>query len=207
MNLFRIDFDELYRRHLCRHGQLGINVLHLLAFVGIYVAVYGIACSAIPFEAPLRVAGTLVALSVPWFLLVARNVPLRVFSATGLFTLVLVAISTTLARVPLWYWPIQIVLMHYFQQWSHRVYRMHRDMSSFNQTYVKGPQLFVLLLIYELPILLNYLLYCHSDWVRGTECVIEHTIPGSDPDRAVTTSGNDRQPETASLARRFRPEA
>jgi hypothetical protein len=182
MNVFRIDFDEVYRRHLCRHGHLGINLFHLLAFVGIYVAVYGIACNVIPFEAPLEVAATLVIMSVPWFVLVARNVPLRVSLATGFFTLLLVAISTALAWMPLWYWPLQIILMHYLQQWSHRVYRMHRDMSSFNSKYVKGPQLFVLLLIYELPILLNYLLFGREDWIWGTECLMERQdVPVASP--------------------------
>lgn len=167
MNLFRINFDELYRRHLCRHGHLGINVLHLLAFVGIYVAVYGLACSVLPFKSRADVAISLMVLSLPWFVLVACNSPWRVTLATGMFTMVLIAGSTALRSVPVWYWPIQIVLMHYFQQWSHRVYRMQRDMSAFNDRYPKGPLLFTLLLIYELPILLNYLLFGREDWVPG----------------------------------------
>ena len=64
--------------------------------------------------------------------------------------------------------------MHHFQQWNHKVYQMHRDMSAFDATYRKGPHLFVLLLVYELPILLNYLLFGRSDWVHGRTVVNEH---------------------------------
>jgi hypothetical protein len=37
-------------------------------------------------------------------------------------------------------------------------------MTAFNAKYRKGPALFVLLSLYELPILLNYLVFGRRDW-------------------------------------------
>jgi hypothetical protein len=37
-------------------------------------------------------------------------------------------------------------------------------MTAFNRKYRKGPVLFVLLLFYELPLLLNYLLFDRKNW-------------------------------------------
>ena len=42
MNPFRVNFQELYARHLCRHSQYGINVIHVAAVFGIYLALAGI---------------------------------------------------------------------------------------------------------------------------------------------------------------------
>jgi hypothetical protein len=42
MSLFRVDFNELYARHLCRHSQFGINVIHFIALAAIWFAVYGL---------------------------------------------------------------------------------------------------------------------------------------------------------------------
>jgi hypothetical protein len=42
MSLLRVEFNELYARHLCRHSQLGINVIHLIALFAIWYAVYGL---------------------------------------------------------------------------------------------------------------------------------------------------------------------
>jgi len=50
---------------------------------------------------------------------------------------------------------------------------MHRDMSEFEDTYRKGPKLFVILLMYELPILLNYLLCGQADWTFGRGRITE----------------------------------
>ena len=37
MNIFRVNFQELYRRHLCRHSQFGLNIWHLIAVAGILI--------------------------------------------------------------------------------------------------------------------------------------------------------------------------
>ena len=35
-----VDFAELYARHLCRHSQFGINVIHLAALFGVWFGVF-----------------------------------------------------------------------------------------------------------------------------------------------------------------------
>src|SRR5262249_6842026 len=40
MSLIRFDFNALYARHLCRHSQFGINVVHLAALYGLWFGVY-----------------------------------------------------------------------------------------------------------------------------------------------------------------------
>ena len=172
MNLFRINFDEIYRRHLCRHGHFGINILHLLAVVGIYISIFGLVGAVIQRIDAAHEREILLGLTLPWFLVVAFNVPVRVTVATGLFVLLLLAGYNALPAVPFWAWIILIFVMHRFQQWSHSVYHMHRDMSEFSQKYRKGFVLFVLLLVYELPVLLNYLLFGSRDWVMGREAVV-----------------------------------
>ena len=71
MNVFRVNFQELYRRHLCRHSQFGLNVWHLIAVVGIYFSLYGVAF-ALP-GAPW-IVGSVLAF---YFLILAFNVPVR----------------------------------------------------------------------------------------------------------------------------------
>jgi len=165
MNIFRINFDDLYRRHLCRHGHFGINVLHLVAVVGTYVAVFGIVHGVLAATSQPTPMPILVALTLPWYVTVISNVPLRVSAATGLFVAALLAVFNYLPEIPVWIWVVLIFAMHQFQQYSHRLYHMHKDMSEFEGRYPKGRKRFVLLLVYELPILLNYLLFNRSDWV------------------------------------------
>ena len=172
MNVFRINFDEIYRRHLRRHGHFGINILHLLAVVGIYISVFGLAGFVVKLIDADHAIQILLGLTLPWFLVVAFNVPFRVTVVTGLFVLLLLAGYRVLPEVPFWMWIILIFAMHRFQQWSHNVYHMHRDMSEFSDKYSKGFVLFVLLLVYELPILLNYLLFGRPDWVMGRERIV-----------------------------------
>ena len=43
LTFFRIEFSELYARHLCRHSQFGNNVVHLMAVFGTWFALFGIA--------------------------------------------------------------------------------------------------------------------------------------------------------------------
>ena len=42
MNILRINFDELYRRHLCRHSEFGINVLHIVSVWGVYLSLLAV---------------------------------------------------------------------------------------------------------------------------------------------------------------------
>ena len=148
MNLFQIDFEQLYRRHLCRHGHFGINVLHLVAVAGIYIALFGIVAnmSALAGLQQHSVITLLILLS-PWFTTVAFNVPLRIAFFTGLFVGILLAIYSALPMIPTWAWLIVVFAMHRFQQYSHQLYHMHRDMTAFDGTYPKGLGRFVLLLV------------------------------------------------------------
>ena len=53
---------------------------------------------------------------------------------------------------------------HKPQAWSHKVWAVERDMTEFNKRYPKGPVLFVVLLVYEVPLLLNYLAFDRKNW-------------------------------------------
>lgn len=173
MNLFRIDFQEVYERHLCRHGHFGINVVHLVVVLVIYVAVFGLVGAVVDRLAPDNRLLILPGLTSPWFILVLKNCPLRVSCATAVIVLLLLGTYAVLPPVPVWIWPILIFAMHHLQQYSHKIYPMRRDMSRFADKYQKGPLLFVLLLVYELPILLNYLLFGRPDWVPGRAEIVE----------------------------------
>jgi len=153
MSLLKVNFDELYRRHLCRHSQFGINVLHLIAVVGIYIALYGIAF-ALP-GSPWIVGSCLAV----YFLLLAFNLPFRLLLVNSIVIGSLLAGFTLLPEVPVWVHVVLIVVWHRFQNWNHRVYDRQQDMSEFADKYRKGSALFVLLSIYELPILLNFLVF------------------------------------------------
>ncbi len=47
---------------------------------------------------------------------------------------------------------------------SHKWFPVERDMTAFNKKYAKGFVLFVVLLFYEVPIALNYLVFGRKDW-------------------------------------------
>ena len=50
------------------------------------------------------------------------------------------------------------------QNFSHKIYTRETDMTEFNLRYPKGRVLFFVLLINEVPILLNYLLFDRQNW-------------------------------------------
>jgi hypothetical protein len=158
MNVLSVNFQELYERHLCRHSQLGINVIHLAAVVGTYLALYGLLYGLVPS------AWALVGVAVPYLAVLAVNVPGRVFLVNVLFIALLFAAFFALPRLPFWAYLVAIVVCHRLQSWSHKVYSKERDMTAFNKKYQKGFVLFVLLSVYELPILLNYLFFGRRDW-------------------------------------------
>jgi hypothetical protein len=160
LNILKVNFEELYRRHLCRHSQFGINVIHLAAVFGSYWGLFGLALAVVGSPWPL------LAIPVLYFLLLVFNVPGRVFLASVLFVAGFFGMFLWLPPLPVWFCLALIVLSHVIQNWSHKIYSKETDMSEFNKRYKKGPVLFVLLSLYELPILLNYLLFGREDWVR-----------------------------------------
>lgn len=161
MNLLEVNFGELYRRHLCRHSQLGINVLHLVAVLGIYFSLFGIVFA-------LPAAGWIVgAVLTAYFLLLVANIPFRVWIATVLTIGLLLSAFLAIPRVPpsyVWIYVVMILAWHRFQVWNHRVYHHSHSMDAFTDKYRKGFLLFVLLAVYELPILLNYLVFDRQNW-------------------------------------------
>lgn len=174
MSYLNAQFDELYRRHLCRHGHFGINVLHLTAVIGIYLGLVGLVDRIIRLITTADPVPILFSLAACWLILIIRNLPLSIaLSTCAVVAAIITAVQVLRPFVPWPLWALLIPAMHHLQQWSHSVYRMHRDMSEFNGVYRKGFKLFVILLMYELPILLNYFLFGASDWVMGRSEMME----------------------------------
>jgi hypothetical protein len=148
----------LYERHLCRHSQYGLNVVHLATVVGCYLGLFALAYWLVP--SPWFV----LAIPLPYFAVLAFNVPLRVLLASVVFVAAFLAMFFELPPLPLWLAIALIPVCHVLQNWSHRVWTRERDMTAFRQKYPKGPVLFVLLLFYELPLLLNYLVFDRKNW-------------------------------------------
>jgi hypothetical protein len=170
VNILRINFDELYQRHLCRHGQFGINVWHIIAVYGVYYSLCSLAAIVVrgllPQITPASQCCVLILLCVPYLCVLLRNIPIPVFLLTLVSTIFLIAAAVATQGIPFWLHLILIPAWHRVQLLSHRHYTLHHDMSAFDQTYRKGRTLFVLLAVYELPILLQYLAFGRKDWVK-----------------------------------------
>jgi hypothetical protein len=161
LRVFGANFQELYERHLCRHSQFGINVGHLAGVVGTYLALYAMLYLVTGSAwVVLAVAGTYLAV-------LAFNLPLRVFLVTAVF---LTLFFAGFFQLPLlgwawaWVYPAAVLVLYQIQVVSHRIFTKERDMTDFNKKYPKGFALFILLSVYELPILLNYLVFGKRDW-------------------------------------------
>jgi hypothetical protein len=163
MNILSIDFQALYRRHLCRHSEFGINVAHLASVLGTYVAIGGLVYA---LGAPEWLLPVLV---VPYLAILAFNIPLPVFLLNAVFLAIVLLACRVLPQLPLWCYPVGILAFYKLQAWSHKIYRRETDMAEFDQKYPKGFTRFVLLSVYELPILLNYLFFGTKDWYAGSE--------------------------------------
>jgi hypothetical protein len=165
VNVLSADFHELYERHLCRHSQFGINVAHLACVVGTYLALYGLLFCLFRAVLPLPVSEwALAAVAIPYLAILAANVPVRVFLVNVLFLGLFFAAFFAVPEVPVWVYAVAVVVFYKLQAWSHKVFSKEKDMTEFNKKYPKGFALFVLLSIYELPILLNYLFFGKRDW-------------------------------------------
>src|ERR1700722_12248234 len=113
MSLLRVDFADLYARHLCRHSQFGINVVHLASLLGVWFGVY---------SAAYRLSGEWwlpVALAGAYLALVALNAPARVCLATTLFLAIFLAAVLWLPEVPIWVYLVMIPVFYKVQSWSH----------------------------------------------------------------------------------------
>jgi hypothetical protein len=183
VNILKVNFQELYERHLCRHSQFGINIIHVVAVLGIYLALAGIICWLVGSP------WWLLCIIAPHLAVVAFNVPFRVFLGNLLFmALFMVLFVEVFAPLPAWWvwiYVLAIPLFYKIQAWSHKIYNVERDMTEYNKKYKKGFVLFVLLSVYEMPILLNYLVFDRNNWpVWSSHSRVEAptTQPGAAPE-------------------------
>ena len=167
LSLLHVDFEDLYARHKGRHSQLGINVAHLAALFGLWFGVYATLYQAAllaRLPAPWMVV---VALAVSYLAVVAINAPAQVSVATAAFMAVFIASVLALPRLEsMWMLAFiaMIPLFYKVQSWSHKVWTAAADMSEFNKRFPPGRTLSAILLFYEVPICLNYLLFRRRDW-------------------------------------------
>jgi hypothetical protein len=166
MNLLRINFAELYERHLCRHSQFGINVGHIICVIGTYLALFGMLYTLT--DSPALVLG----ITIPYVVVLAFNIPLRVLVAVVVFLGLFFMLFFALPKQPLWLSPLVIFFLYKVQNWEHRIWNVERDMTEFNKKYPKGVTLFFLLSLYELAILLNYLCFDRKSWASTAEPAI-----------------------------------
>jgi hypothetical protein len=153
MNPLHANFAELFERHLCRHSQFGINVGHLLCVIVTYLSLCELVYLCVP------AIWLLIGLAALYLVILAVNLPLRVSIVTFVFVGVLFAMFAVLPPLPFWAYLSAIVLSYKVQVWSHRYWARATDMTEFDKKYPKGFALFILLSVYELPILLNYLVF------------------------------------------------
>ncbi len=161
-SLLRVDFRELYARHLCRHSQLGINVLHLAALFIIWYAVYGIV---------LRLTGSPwapVGLGIAYLLSLSICLPFRVLVVTAGLVGLLVSAVLEIPTLPIWAYAIMIPVAYQLQNWSHKKFHIEHDMAEFNRKYTKGMARFVILLFLEVPMIMNFLMFDRKSWARST---------------------------------------
>lgn len=161
LRILSINFDEVYQRHLGRHSEFGINVLHLIAVYGVYFSVFSLArvgvSAGLPQLSSPELTVLLFGLSVPWLLILLWNVRMGALLLSVL-SAVLLSFAAALLPLPLWLAIPLLPAWHQLQQLSHRWYTAHRDMSGFAAGYPKGPKLVIMLAVFELPILLHYFL-------------------------------------------------
>lgn len=153
MSLIQVEFEELYQRHLCRHSELGINVLHLIGLWGIWYSFYGIIHWFIPSP------WIMVALGSSFLILVAPNLPILVLASTALFVAGVCTFAYYVSLPWLWSYLVVFFLFYKIQTWSHKLYPIENDMTSFDRKYYPSILRFFILLLYEIPIVLNYLVF------------------------------------------------
>lgn len=157
MNLFKVEFEELYQRHLCRHSQFGVNVIHCVTLCGIWYAFGGILDWLMPLPC-------LIILGVGSFILMLFNLPLRLFLITALWG---IGLCSIIHYAPLpwgWGYLILVPLFHKLQTGRHQIYSIENDVEVFRRKYPPGALLYSVLMLYELPIVLNYLVFRREDW-------------------------------------------
>jgi hypothetical protein len=166
-----VEFEELYARHLCRHSQFGINLAHLVALFAIWYAVYGLLFWIMGIDWVLAIPALL------YLAALAPNLPVRVLLASAVFLGLVLAAVLLLPQPPFWVFLLMIPVFYKLQAWSHKVYTVSTDMTVFNAKYHKGFVLFVVLLLYEVPIVLNNLLFAPSGGAAPGEAEFQEGAP------------------------------
>lgn len=159
MQFSQVQFSELYRRHLCRHSEVGLNVLHLIAVLGVYFSIAGIisaiAAILIPGVPPLAAVAIVL---TPYTILILIYVPFGTASLNLAAIGLVAGLEQTCPWLPAWGHILLIVFWHRVQLWSHHFYTDSFDMSPFAEKYRKGLKLFLVLAVFELPLLIHYFL-------------------------------------------------
>jgi hypothetical protein len=168
LSLLHVDFDALYARHLGRHSQFGVNVNHLLALYMMWFGIYEAVAQGIR-QFGLPAFPVVVALAAVYLLLVSLNLPFRVIIALTVFLACFVASVVVMPTLPAWAAPLFLVLVplgYKVQTWGHRVWSTAADMSDFNRRFPPGRDLNRILMTFEVPTCLYYLLFRRQDWRR-----------------------------------------
>jgi hypothetical protein len=169
LSLLHVDFDALYTRHLGRHSQVGINIAHLIALYGLWFCVYAAIAQGARLLGLPASWSVVVVMAVAYLATVSINAPAHVWLATAVFLLLFVAGVLSLPALQGWSIAGVLALIPVFyklQSWSHRVWTAAADMSEFNKQFPPGRDLNLILLFYEVPICLNYLVFRRQDWRR-----------------------------------------
>jgi hypothetical protein len=167
LSLRHVEFDDLYARHLGRHSQFGINVAHLAALYGLWFGVYAVIYQAVLHAGLPGGWVIIVALAATYLALVVMNAPSHVSFAAAVFLAFFVASVLALPKLSGW-WSLGLFAMipvfYKIQSWSHKIWTVAADMTKFSGQFPPGRTLSSILLIYEVPICLNYVLFRRQDW-------------------------------------------
>ena len=169
LSLLGFDFEGIYARHLGRHSQFGINIAHLVALCGIWFGIYA-AIDQGARHLGLRNSWPIpVAMALAYLATICVNAPASVIAATAVYLALLVSSVVALPILPVWSilaFLALIPISYKVQAWSHRIWTKAADMSEFNKVFPPGRDLNIVLLFFEVPICLKYLLFCPKDWSR-----------------------------------------
>jgi hypothetical protein len=169
MSLLHVDFEGLYTRHLGRHSQFGINVNHLFALFLLWFGIYAFLSQATRFIGVPSSWAVPVGLTVAYLAVVSMHSPLRVVFATAVFLALFLGCVLSLPTLPGWAAPLFLLLVpvgYKIQAQGHKIWTTAADMSDFNRRFPPGRGLNLILLFYEVPICLNYLVFRPTDWRR-----------------------------------------
>ena len=168
-SLLHFSFDDLYARHLGRHSQFGINVAHLGALYGMWFGAYAAIYQTALLVGTPAAWGIVVALAVSYLALVSVNAPYQVCLATAAFLTIFVASVLALPELAVWsiiLFLLMVPIFYKLQAWSHKVWTTAADMTEFNRRLPPGRTLASILIFYEVPTCLDYLLFHRTDWRR-----------------------------------------